>query len=70
MKKTWPDGDHHILPKQTQKKLFSRIVNDTTIHVTGEEHVKLHQDINEIGPYGALSRHEIRKSLRIKGKDS
>ena len=68
MKKTWRDGDHHILPKKTQKKLFSRIVNETTIHVTGEEHVKLHQDIREIGPYGTLTRHEIRKALGKKDK--
>ena len=69
MKKTWKDGDHHILPKSIQKKYFSRLINDTTIHVSGEDHVKLHRDINEVGPYGALSRHEIRKALRRKGKD-
>ena len=69
MKKTWKGGDHHILPKSIQKKNFSRLVNDTTIHVSGEEHVKLHRDVKEIGPYGALARHEIRKALKRKGKD-
>ena len=68
MKKTWSDGNHHILPQETQKELFGQIVNETTIHVSGPEHVKLHQDINEIGPYGALMRYEIRKNLKRNGR--
>lgn len=68
MKNTWKDGEHHPLPKSVQKKYFGRIVNDRTIHVSGEDHVKIHRDIKEIGPYGALARHEIRKALRRKGK--
>ena len=66
VKKTWKDGDHHILPKNVQKKYFSTVVNDTTVHVSGKDHVKLHKDIKEVGPYGALSSHEIRKALRRK----
>ncbi|GAH02440.1 unnamed protein product [marine sediment metagenome] len=67
-KKTWKDGDHHILPKRIQKKNFSKIVNETTIPVSGEEHVKIHRDIKDIGPFGALARHEIRKVSKRKSK--
>jgi hypothetical protein len=67
-KRTWKDGKHHILPKRVQKRYFSRQVNDTTIPVSGEEHVKIHQDIKKVGPYGALARHEIRKALKKKEK--
>ena len=67
-KKTWEDGKHHILPKRVQKKYFGRIVNETTVPVTGKDHVKLHRDIKEAGPYGALARHEIRKALKRKRK--
>jgi len=69
LKETWKDGDHHILPKSIQKKYFSKLVNNTTIHASGKDHVKLHKDIKEVGPFGALSRHEIRKALKRKGKD-
>ena len=67
-KRTWSDGKHHILPKSIQKKYFSKPVNETTIRLTGKEHVKIHQDIKEVGPFGALAKHEIRKALKQKGK--
>jgi len=51
------------------KKYFSRIVNDNTIPLSGEEHVQIHRDIDEIGAFGALARREIRKALKRKGKN-
>jgi hypothetical protein len=61
-KNTWKDADHHIMPKEIQRELFGTIVNDTTIEVTGAEHVQLHRDISEIGAFAALARHEARKA--------
>lgn len=66
-KRTWKDGDHHIIPKENwTTDLEEHLFDDMTIHLSGEDHVQIHRDEREVGPYGSLTRHAKRKLMQGK----
>ncbi len=64
---TWKPGRHHSVPRKNSNTPLEEVVFDSDefiIPLSGEDHVAIHRDEREVGPFGSLIRQSKRKLMR------